>query len=118
MIFHLTFAADWEAGRAAGEYRLPTRDRTLDEVGFTHCSFENQVDRVAEAGVGISTPWSRSNGTSRNRASRCRSAGRQSLRQRTTRNMGTGPASGCAASWRARMRGLGPGSATSSIVRW
>ena len=49
MIFHLTFAADWEAGRAAGEYRLSTRGRTLDEGGFIHCGFEDQVGRVAKA---------------------------------------------------------------------
>jgi len=47
VIFHLTFTADWEAGVAAGEYRLSTRGRSLDEVGFIHCSFENQVNRVA-----------------------------------------------------------------------
>ena len=49
MIFHLTFAADWEASRAAGEYRQSTRGWTLDEVGYIHCSLENQVDRVATA---------------------------------------------------------------------
>ena len=49
VIYHLTFAPDWEAGKAAGEYRLSTRDRTLDEVGFIHCGFEDQVDRVAQA---------------------------------------------------------------------
>src|SRR5262249_37511683 len=47
VIFHLTFTADWEAGVTAGEYRLSTRGRSLDEVGFIHCSFENQVNRVA-----------------------------------------------------------------------
>lgn len=49
VIFHLTFAADWEASRATGEYRVSTRDRTLDEVGFIHCGFEDQVGRVAKA---------------------------------------------------------------------
>jgi uncharacterized protein (DUF952 family) len=49
VIFHLTFAADWDASRTAGEYRLSTRGRTLEEVGFIHCGFEDQVDRVASA---------------------------------------------------------------------
>jgi uncharacterized protein (DUF952 family) len=49
VIFHLTFAADWDASRTAGEYRLSTRGRTLEEVGFMHCGFEDQVDRVASA---------------------------------------------------------------------
>ena len=48
VIYHLTFAADWEAGRVAGEYRLSTRGRVLDEVGFIHCGSEDQVDRVAK----------------------------------------------------------------------
>lgn len=40
------------------------------------------------------------------------------LRQHTTRNMGSGPASGCAASWRARSLVHGSGSETSSIINW
>ncbi len=47
MIYHLTPAADWEAGLSTGQYRRSTRGLTLDEVGYIHCSFEDQVDRVA-----------------------------------------------------------------------
>jgi uncharacterized protein (DUF952 family) len=48
-ILHLTRGAEWRAARAAGEYRGSTRDRSLDEVGFIHCSRLHQVTRVANA---------------------------------------------------------------------
>ncbi|TDE25017.1 DUF952 domain-containing protein [Nonomuraea mesophila] len=37
-ILHLALGADWDAARQAGEYRVSTLGRTLDEVGFIHCS--------------------------------------------------------------------------------
>ncbi|MCF6472676.1 DUF952 domain-containing protein [Nonomuraea sp. MG754425] len=37
-IHHLAVRADWEAAREAGEYRRSTLGRTLEEVGFIHCS--------------------------------------------------------------------------------
>jgi uncharacterized protein (DUF952 family) len=47
-IFHIAFAADWEAALADGEYRVSTRGRTLEEEGFIHCSSSaQQVRRVA-----------------------------------------------------------------------
>lgn len=48
MIFHLALESDW---RAAGEsYRISTRGRTLDQVGFVHCSADlAQVRAVAAA---------------------------------------------------------------------
>lgn len=47
-IFHLAFAADWEKAVSAGEYRISTRGRTLDDEGFIHCSSTaEQVHRVA-----------------------------------------------------------------------
>src|SRR5947207_1372549 len=46
-IFHITRAADWRAAQAQGAYRLSTRDKTLDEEGFIHCSYANQVAGVA-----------------------------------------------------------------------
>ncbi|WP_084959680.1 DUF952 domain-containing protein [Thermoactinospora rubra] len=48
MIFHLALERDW-AG--AGEtYRVSTRGRTLEEVGFIHCSATRaQLDAVARA---------------------------------------------------------------------
>lgn len=38
MIHHLALRTDWENARAAGEYRVSTLGRTLDQVGFIHCS--------------------------------------------------------------------------------
>jgi uncharacterized protein (DUF952 family) len=49
MIFHVTAADDWQAAEATGAYRLSTRGRTLEEEGFIHCSYANQVTRVANA---------------------------------------------------------------------
>jgi glutathione S-transferase len=50
VIYHLALESDWEDARAgAGEYRVSTIGRRLDEVGFIHCSFEHQVQKVADA---------------------------------------------------------------------
>lgn len=46
-IFHITRAQDWQAARRSGSYVLSTRDRTLQEVGFIHCSYPHQVAGVA-----------------------------------------------------------------------
>ncbi len=48
-IFHITREADWRAAQAAGTYGISTRDRTLEDVGFIHCSYANQVANVANA---------------------------------------------------------------------
>ncbi|MEV0151466.1 MULTISPECIES: DUF952 domain-containing protein [unclassified Nonomuraea] len=37
-ILHLALAADWHAARAAGDYRVSTLGRTLEQEGFIHCS--------------------------------------------------------------------------------
>jgi uncharacterized protein (DUF952 family) len=47
VIFHIASKADWLAAQGAGEYRGSTRDRTLDEEGFIHCSTADQVTRIA-----------------------------------------------------------------------
>jgi uncharacterized protein (DUF952 family) len=47
-IFHITDAAQWYAAAATGVYTGSTRDKTLDEVGFIHCSFDHQVRPTAE----------------------------------------------------------------------
>ena len=54
-ILHIAFASDWKAAQAAGEYRMSTRGATLDDVGFIHCSFAEQVLAIGQflyAGVG------------------------------------------------------------------
>lgn len=37
-IHHLALAADWHTARTAGEYRISTLGRTLEQEGFIHCS--------------------------------------------------------------------------------
>jgi glutathione S-transferase len=49
LIFHVTAAADWHDAEATGAYRLSTRGRTLEDEGFIHCSYANQVTPVANA---------------------------------------------------------------------
>ena len=45
-IFHVTRADDWRVAQGRGTYRLSTRDRTLEEEGFIHCSYAHQVAHV------------------------------------------------------------------------
>src|SRR5205823_735745 len=40
-------SGDWERAMAAGEYRVSTLGRTLEEEGFIHCSRAGQVAGVA-----------------------------------------------------------------------
>lgn len=47
-ILHLAHRSDWQAALASGEYRVSTRGATLDEVGFVHGSYPDQLSRVAE----------------------------------------------------------------------
>ena len=47
-IFHLAKNEDWLHALKSGSYGMSTRDMTLAEVGFIHCSFENQLTKVAE----------------------------------------------------------------------
>jgi uncharacterized protein (DUF952 family)/maleate cis-trans isomerase len=51
-IFHITRGEDWRAAQAEGSYRVSTRDRTLEQEGFIHCSFAHQVQGVAQAYFG------------------------------------------------------------------
>jgi uncharacterized protein (DUF952 family) len=45
-IFHIARSAEWEAALADGAYRVSTLGRSLDEEGFVHCSFREQVAGV------------------------------------------------------------------------
>ncbi len=50
MIYHLALESDWTHAQAgAAEYRVSTIGRQLDDVGFIHCSFDHQVQKVADA---------------------------------------------------------------------
>jgi uncharacterized protein (DUF952 family) len=46
-IYHIAESAAWERARVAGVYVESTRNASLDEVGFVHCSFRHQVESVA-----------------------------------------------------------------------
>ncbi len=48
-VFHIAHAIDWHDAERSDEYRVSTRGRSLDEVGFIHCSTAEQVTGVAEA---------------------------------------------------------------------
>ncbi len=45
-IFHIALTEDWEAAKLAGAYRVSTLGATLEEVGFIHGSFREQVERI------------------------------------------------------------------------
>ncbi|MED7924434.1 DUF952 domain-containing protein [Nonomuraea sp. LP-02] len=46
-IHHLALATDWHHATHAGEYRISTLGRTLDEEGFIHCSHDlDQLHQV------------------------------------------------------------------------
>lgn len=44
---HLTTKQAWEDALKVGTYSLSTRGKTLEEVGFIHGSFADQVEEVA-----------------------------------------------------------------------
>lgn len=47
-LWHLAVAREWEDGAVGGGYRTSTLGRTLEDVGFTHCSHASQVEGVAD----------------------------------------------------------------------
>lgn len=51
-IFHIAPLRDWLAAEASGAYRGSTRDRSLQDEGFIHCSDAHQVVWVANAFYG------------------------------------------------------------------
>lgn len=46
-IFHIALGPNWTAARTVGEYRFSTGNATLDQVGFIHACFVNQVETIA-----------------------------------------------------------------------
>ena len=46
-VYHLALAGDWEA-RTRDDYRVSTLGATLEQRGFIHCSFREQVQDVAD----------------------------------------------------------------------
>ena len=47
-LFHLALKGDWEQARETGTYQLSTRGMRLVEVGFIHCSWQEQVAKTFE----------------------------------------------------------------------
>lgn len=47
-LFHLALRRDWEGAQAAGEYRVSTLGRTLEQEGFVHLSRRHQVQEVRD----------------------------------------------------------------------
>ncbi len=55
LVHHLALHSDWQDALAAGSYRGSTLGAALEDVGFVHCSFADQVAGVLDAiyaGVG------------------------------------------------------------------
>ena len=49
LVYHLALAANWREALAGGEgYRISSIDRTLEEEGFIHCSFDTQLQATAD----------------------------------------------------------------------
>jgi uncharacterized protein (DUF952 family) len=48
-LFHIARVADWEQAQRHGVYRVSSLGTLLDDVGFIHLSFANQVKPVADA---------------------------------------------------------------------
>src|SRR5579862_1715908 len=46
-IFHIAEMSGWSEAQAGGAYRRSTLGRTVEEEGFIHCSYWNQVESVA-----------------------------------------------------------------------
>ena len=47
-LLHLALKADWQAAQANGSYRISTRGMSLEQVGFIHCSWQEQVQATFE----------------------------------------------------------------------
>ena len=48
LIYHLTFADDWDAAITVGSYRISGRGMTLESEGFLHFSYLGQLAGVAQ----------------------------------------------------------------------
>ncbi len=47
-LFHIALISDWELARQEGVYRMSTLGKRLDQEGFIHLSFADQVKMVAD----------------------------------------------------------------------
>jgi uncharacterized protein (DUF952 family) len=56
MIYHLSTPDEWAAAQLTGDYTSSSRDRTLAEEGFIHCSRAEQIAAVLEKYYGGAGP--------------------------------------------------------------
>lgn len=47
-IYHLALREEWQEASGGGAYRRSTVGRSLEDEGFIHCSFANQVQAIAD----------------------------------------------------------------------
>ncbi len=47
-IFHIASALDWASAAATGVYVKSTLDKTVEEEGFIHASYDHQLEGVAQ----------------------------------------------------------------------
>jgi uncharacterized protein (DUF952 family) len=47
-LLHITDRAGWQEAVRIGEYRMSTRNVTLEQEGYIHCSLRHQLRTVAE----------------------------------------------------------------------
>jgi glutathione S-transferase len=47
-IYHLALRDEWDEALDSAAYRRSTLGRSLDDVGFIHCSFSHQVQAIAD----------------------------------------------------------------------
>ncbi|UPM50962.1 DUF952 domain-containing protein [Synechococcus sp. A10-1-5-1] len=43
-LYHLALASDWQQARQQGQYRISTRGQGLEQVGFIHASYADQLE--------------------------------------------------------------------------
>jgi uncharacterized protein (DUF952 family) len=56
-IFHIATLADWKAAQSPGTYRTSTYGRTLDQEGFIHAAYHDQVPGIRDQTfAGITEP--------------------------------------------------------------
>jgi uncharacterized protein (DUF952 family) len=48
VIYHLTFAGDWDAATTVGSYTVSGRGMTLESEGFLHFSYASQLPGTAQ----------------------------------------------------------------------
>ena len=47
-IYHLALRHHWEEAQRTGAYRQSTIEKSLDDEGFIHCSYDHQVRDTAD----------------------------------------------------------------------